>query len=413
MNSNMPAAHAGGFPHAGQAVNNEPLGTPRLPLIDLHDHLDGGLRPRTVIDLARECGYAALPTYDSDALADWFVSAANSGSLERFLETFAHTVAVLQTPAALERVAAEAVIDIARDGVGWAEIRMAPELCENQKLSMDDAVAAMLTGLREGERAARAEGHDIAAGLIICAMRQTDRADDVARVLQRHLDAGVVGFDIAGPEAGFPPLRLASAFDLVRQTGAHITVHAGEADGVESIRQALAVGAQRLGHGVRITQDVSISANGKTRLGDVACEVRDRGIALEVCPTSNVQTGAVISLGEHPLRVLDELGFVTTINPDNRLMCGVKLSDEMSLAAAMIEGNEASPGGDRDLTLRESISHRAYATPDGEWREADFARWTRNAIAACFAPDATKRDLEARFQMWQGGAPDAPSNAHL
>ncbi|MBU6213147.1 MAG: adenosine deaminase [Actinomycetales bacterium] len=413
------SAPAGRVVGAGAAVASAQPGAAALPwspLVDLHDHLDGGLRPATVIDLARECGYTGLPTTDADDLGRWFVQAADSGSLEQFLQTFAHTVAVLQTPAALERVAAEAVVDLARDGVGWAEIRMAPELCENQRQSMDEAVAAMLAGLRQGERAARAEGHDIAAGLILCAMRQTDRAEDVARVLQRHLDDGVVGFDIAGPEAGFPALRLASAFALVREAGANITVHAGEADGVESIRQALAVGAQRLGHGVRIAQDINVGADGCADLGEVAREVRDRGIALEVCPTSNVQTGAVDSLAGHPLAWLDELGFLITINPDNRLMCGVGVRHEMHVAGRLRQIREAahrrsggSRGGDRGgagvaesagaaMDARPEVDNRDVADNDAfDVDPATALRWTNNAIDAAFAPLDVKDRLRARI----------------
>lgn len=370
-----------------------------LPLIDLHDHLDGGLRPQTVIDLARECGYTSLPSQDPDDLAAWFTAAADSGSLEQFLQTFAHTVAVLQTPDALTRVAAEAVIDLARDGVAWAEIRMAPELCENSKLDMDTALTAMVAGLRTGEQIARSEGLDIDAGLIVCAMRQTERAKDVAALVRRHADRGVVGFDIAGPEAGFPPSRLAEAFAIAKDAGVCITVHAGEADGVESIRQALAVGAQRLGHGVRIIQDISFGEDGKASLGAVAGEVRDRGIALEICPTSNVQTGAVGSLREHPLSVLDDLGFVITINPDNRLMCGVDVREELSLATTMVD--DVHRHNSPIASEREDARVKNTSGAETVWVMADIARWTRNAINASFATNETKLRLELKLQAWE------------
>jgi len=344
-----------------------------LPRVVLHDHLDGGLRPQTIVDLAQHCGYDGLPTTDAEELRSWFTGAANSGSLPKFLETFAHTVAVLQTPEALERVAAEAVVDLACDGVQWAEIRMAPELCENEFQSMDLVVSAMLAGLRTGEHMARAEGLTIDAGLILCAMRQAERATEVARLVAARIDDGVIGFDIAGPEFGFPASRLADAFAVVRETPARITVHAGEADGIDSIRQALAVGAERLGHGVRVIEDISF-ADGGVKLGRVASYVRDRGIALELCPTSNVQTGAVASFGEHPMAILDELGFVVTLNTDNRLMCGVKLSDEQQLV--------------RNAFIT-TVEHDA--------------RWARNAALASFAPYEIKQRLLAAIAATESG----------
>ena len=340
-----------------------------LPLAVLHDHLDGGVRPDTLVDLARECGYTGLPTNDASELARWFTAAADSGSLERFLETFAHTVAVLQTPDALQRVAAEAVLDLATDGAHWVEIRMAPELCENPRLSMDAAVTAMLQGLREGERLAGSRGLRVDAGLIVCAMRQSDRADEVAQLVRARLDDGVVGFDIAGPERGFEPLRLREAFDVVRSTPARITVHAGEADGVESIRQAIAVGAERLGHGVRIVEDIDFSGD-DARLGAVARYVRDRGIALEICPRSNVQTGAVLSADTHPIALLDELGFVVTVSADNRLMCGTTPAAELASSCERV--------------------------PDAASAQA---RWVRNAIDASFAPHDVKLRLRTELNQ--------------
>jgi len=341
------------------------------PSISLHDHLDGGLRPATVIDLARECGYTGLPTMDVDDLRTWFFEAADSGSLERFLETFAHTVAVLQTPDALERVTAEAVEDLAADGVAWAEIRMAPELCVAGGMSMGDAVTAMLAGLREGERRAAVRGHLIDAGLLVCAMRQADRALEVAELVSARLDDGVLGFDIAGPEAGFPASRLHAAFGYLRRTPARITIHAGEADGIASIVDALSMGAERLGHGVRIVDDIAVGDDGSVRLGRVASYVRDRGIALEMCPTSNLQTGAVATLGEHPFDFLRRLGFVVTVNPDNRLMCATSVSDEVE-------------------TLIDAFGLGA----------SDQEQWTLDALEASFAPYDLKQSIRRRIEAW-------------
>lgn len=352
-----------------------------LPLVVLHDHLDGGLRPQTVVELAAECGYTGLPTTDAHELGAWFCASADSGSLERFLDTFTHTVAVLQTPQALQRVAAEAVLDLAIDGARWAEIRMAPELCENPRMTMDEAVTAMLAGLRDGERQAAAQGLAVESGLIVCAMRQADRAVEVAALVRDRLDDGVIGFDIAGPERGFAPQRLREAFDVVRDTPARITVHAGEADGVESIRQALAVGAERLGHGVRIADDIDVSAD-RPRLGRVASYVRDRGIALEVCPRSNLQTGAVGAGKAHPLALLDELGFMVTVSADNRLMCGTTPS---------VETDSASQTTSDPATAR--------------------ARWVRNAIDASFASHEVKSRLRAELAAAIARRTDAAERA--
>lgn len=334
----------------------------------LHDHLDGGLRPTTIIELARDCGYAGLPTLDAEDLRTWFFEAADSGSLERFLETFAHTVAVLQTPEALERVAAEAVEDLAADGAVWAEIRMAPELCTAGGMSMDDVLRAMLAGLRRGEQRAADAGHLIDAGLIVCAMRQGERGLEVARAATARLDDGVIGFDIAGPEAGFPASRLRDAFDHIRSTPARITIHAGEADGLASIIDALSMGAERLGHGVRIMDDISIDGAGNAQLGRTAAYVRDRGIALEMCPTSNLQTGAAATLGQHPFNVLRELGFAVTVNTDNRLMCGTSMSEE---AHHLMDA----------FDLGDSEAHA----------------WALTALDASFAPYETKQRIRRRL----------------
>lgn len=287
------------------------------PKVVLHDHLDGGLRPKTIIELAQEIGYRDLPTYDADDLGRWFFDAANSGSLERYLQTFDHTLAVMQSADNIARVAAECVEDLAADNVVWAEVRMAPELATAGGLTLDEAVNAMLTGMREGEKRA---GNKISSGLLLCSMRHLDRHMEVAQAVVRFRDQGVVGFDIAGPERGFPASRLAPAFDYLRRNNARITIHAGEDGGLESIQDALLMGAERLGHGVEIIDDITLDGDGNATLGPLASYVRDRGIALEVCPTSNIQTGLAQSISEHPFNVLRSLGFAVTLNCDNRLM---------------------------------------------------------------------------------------------
>jgi adenosine deaminase len=302
----------------------------RAPKALLHDHLDGGLRPRTVIELAAEAGYHDLPTTDPDELARWFTLGADRKSLDLYLEGFRHTVAVMQTAYALERVAAECVEDLAEDGVVYAEIRMAPELVTDGGLSLEEAVEAMLAGIRRG-----AQGRPITAGLIVTAMRQAARSVEIAELAVRHRDEGVVGFDIAGPEAGYPPTRHLDAFHLIARENFHFTIHAGEGFGLPSIWEALQwCGAERLGHGVRIVDDITTRPDGRVGLGRLAAYVRDRRIPLEMCPTSNVHTGAAASIAEHPIELLRRLRFRVTVNTDNRLMSGISLSSEFATLSA-------------------------------------------------------------------------------
>ena len=317
----------------------------RVPKALLHNHLDGGLRPQTVIDLAQESGYAAsLPSTDADELGRWFRDGADSGSLVRYLETFAHTVAVMQTEEQLRRVARECAVDLAADGVVYAESRFAPELHIEQGLSLDQVVLAVLEGFREGEREAAAAGTPIRIRVLITAMRHAARSSEIAELAVRYRDEGVGGFDIAGAEAGFPPSRHLDAFEYLRRENAHFTIHAGEAFGLPSIWEALQYcGADRLGHGVRLVDDLTTVAGAlsrrdlsqadpsRVRLGRLAAYVRDKRIPLEMCPSSNIQTGAAHSVVEHPITLLRRLGFRVTLNTDNRLMSGTSMSREMEL----------------------------------------------------------------------------------
>src|SRR3954451_15471450 len=301
----------------------------RAPKVLLHDHLDGGLRPQTVLELADELGYRDLPAGDPAQLGVWFRTAAHSGSLERYLETFTHTVAVMQRPDAVHRVARECALDLAADGVVYAEIRMAPELLT--AMPMEEAVEAMLDGYAAGSKEAAAAGAPIVVGTLLCAMRQADRWDEVAGLVVRYRDRGVVGFDLAGPEDGFPPDRIASAIAALDRAGAQRTIHAGEAFGLGSTRAALdGAHAERLGPGVRIADEVGDDG----WLGPLARRGHDEGVALEGAPSSNVQTGAYPSLAEHPVDRLHRLGFAVTVNTDNRLMSGVSLSGELADVAA-------------------------------------------------------------------------------
>jgi adenosine deaminase len=325
----------------------------RIPKALLHDHLDGGLRPQTVIDLAQAVGYQELPAHEADALGTWFAESADSGSLQRYLETFAHTLAVMQTVDGLYRVASECVQDLAADGVVYAEVRYAPEQHLLDGLALADVVEAVNAGFREGERTAAGSGHRIRVSALLTAMRHAANGTEIARLVVRYRDDGVAGFDIAGAEAGFPPTRHLDAFEYLRRENAHFTIHAGEAFGLPSIWEAIQwCGADRLGHGVRILDDIRVqarpggasgswpdpggvahpaAADPTVSLGRLASYVRDRRIPLEMCPSSNVQTGAARSIAQHPISLLKQLKFRVTVNTDNRLMSGTSMTQEMSL----------------------------------------------------------------------------------
>ena len=298
----------------------------RVPKVLLHDHLDGGLRPETIVELAHETGYDGLPTRDPGELADWMSRGADRKDLLLYLETFAHTVGVLQTTDALVRVARECAEDLAADGIVYAEVRYAPELHVERGLQLDEVVEAVQEGFARG-----AEATGIRIGTILTAMRTAARSLEIAELAVRWRDRGVVGFDIAGAEAGYPPTRHLDAFEHVRRENFHLTIHAGEGFGVPSIWEALQLcGAERLGHGVRIVDDIDVAADGETRLGRVADLVRDRRVPLELCPTSNVHSGAAKSIEEHPIGLLIALRFRVTVNTDNRLMSATTLSLEFA-----------------------------------------------------------------------------------
>ena len=298
----------------------------RAPKVLLHDHLDGGLRPQTILDLAEGIGHE-LPAGDAASLGQWFADAANSGSLVRYLETFDHTVAVMQTGAALTRVARECVEDLAADGVVYAEIRYAPEQHVSEGLTLDEVVAAVQQGFDEGMAAA---GGRIVVRQLLTAMRHAARSMEIASLAVSWRDRGVAGFDIAGAEAGYPPTRHLDAFEYLQRENFHFTIHAGEAFGLPSIWQAIQwCGADRLGHGVRIIDDITVAEDGSVELGLLAAYVRDKRIPLEMCPASNIQTGAAASIAEHPIGLLTRLRFRVTVNTDNRLMSQTSMTDEM------------------------------------------------------------------------------------
>ena len=316
----------------------------RAPKVLLHDHLDGGLRPATVVELAEQTGYADLPTTDAVELGRWFQENADAGSLPRYLSTFAHTVGVMQTRDALVRVARECAQDLADDGVVYAEVRFAPELHLEGGLSLPEVVEAVQEGYRQG-----CEGRPIRVVSLLTAMRHAARSLEIAELAVQFRDKGVVGFDIAGAEAGYPPSRHLAAFQHMQRENGHFTIHAGEAFGLPSIWEALQeCNADRLGHGVRIVDDISVDTDGTATLGRLAQYVRDKRIPLEMCPSSNVQTGAAASIAEHPIGLLRRLQFRVTVNTDNRLMSGVSVSSEM---AALVEAFGYGWGDLRWLTI--------------------------------------------------------------
>jgi adenosine deaminase len=333
------------------------------PKVLLHDHLDGGLRPTTVLELADACGWQ-LPAADAVALQAWFTRGADAHDILQYLATFEHTLAVLQTADALERVAYECAVDLATDGVVYAETRFAPEL--HDSVGMQAAIEAVAAGLRRGERDAAAAGRSITVNLIVCAMRTEQRALEVARLVERmrYRDPKVVAFDLAGAETGFPPSMHAEALAFARQHQLNITIHASEPPDRELIADALAHGAHRIGHGVRLVKDMLLTPDGGAMFGDLARYVYDHRIPLELAPTCNVQIGAVGSLAEHPIDPFLRLGFVATINTDNRLMSGVSSTSE----------------------------HLAVATTFG-WGWDDVEQVVTNAALASFCPYEDRRRL--------------------
>lgn len=324
----------------------------KAPKVLLHDHLDGGLRAETVIDLAREYGYSKLPTTDIADLQKWFHRGAKRNDLVLYLETFAHTVGVMQHRDAIERVAFECAQDLASDGVVYAEVRFAPELNTEAGLTLDEVVRAALDGFQRGSA-----GTDLTVYVLCCAMRTAARSLEIAELAVRWRDEGVVGFDIAGAEAGYPPTRHLDAFQYIQRSNFHSTIHAGEAFGLPSIWEALQFcGAERLGHGVRIVDDIT-GEPGNEKLGRLAQFVRDRRIPLELCPTSNVGTGVCASISTHPIGMLKRLRFRVTVNTDNRLMSATSMTNEFEQLAEAFD-----------------------------WNIGDFQWLTVNAMKSAFAP---------------------------
>lgn len=300
-----------------------------LPKVLLHEHLDGVLRPETVIELARSAEYNQLPTEDPEELARWFHQGAHQGSLPKYLEGFVHTIAVMQTEEALERVAYEQAEDLSRDGVVYFETRFAPVFHTQRGLTHQQVVSAVLKGLERGRK-----DFGVSSGLIICAMRNMDVSLEMAELAVDFRERGVVGFDLAGEEGGYPPKKHVDAFHYIQRQNFNITVHAGEGFGKESIWQAIQYcGAHRIGHGTRLIDDIAVVDGRAVKLGDLAQYVLDKRIPLEICLISNVHTGAVCSVSEHPFKIFYQARFRVTLNTDNRLMSDTTMTKEFEAAA--------------------------------------------------------------------------------
>ena len=344
-----------------------------LPKVLLHDHLDGGLRPSTVIELADEVGWV-LPSTDVDELQAWFTSGADTDDIIQYLATFEHTCAVMQRPEHLERVAAEAVADLAADGCVYAEVRFAPELHQVDGLALDEVVEAVTAGFRRGEAEAGGHGRPILVNAILCAMRTEARSLEVAQLVERMRawDDKVVAFDLAGAETGFPPSLHSEALAFARRTHQNITIHASEPPDLELISEALEYGAHRVGHGVRLQADIEFSPDGSidttTGLGPLARYVLDHQVHLEMAPTCHVHVGAVESIAAHPIAAMLRAGFSVGINTDNRLMSGVTPSSEFAVVA-----------NEHDLT------------------EAELRQLNRHAMSAAFCPVEQRRAISARL----------------
>src|SRR5947208_4590677 len=331
-----------------------------LPKVLLHEHLDGVLRPKSILELARSLKYDQLPTEDPEELARWFHQGANQGSLPKYLEGFAHTIAVMQTEEALERVAYEQAEDLSRDGVVYFETRFAPVFHTQKGLTHQQIVSAVLKGLERGRK-----DFGIASGLIICAMRNMNTSLEMAELAVDFRARGVVGFDLAGEEGGYPAKKHVDAFHYIQRENFNITIHAGEGYGKESIWQAIQYcGAHRIGHGTRLIDDIAISDGKAVKLGDLAQYVLDKRIPLEICLISNVHTGAARSLSEHPFKIFYQEKFTVTLNTDNRLMSDTSMSKEFAAAATTF-----------GLTI------------------GDFEKITINAMKSAFLPYRQRCDL--------------------
>ena len=328
-----------------------------MPKVLLHEHLDGSLRVATLFELLQARGIDP-PAASAGDLARWFDAHAHAGSLTEYLQGFALTVEAMASPSALERVAFEAAQDALEDGAVLAEFRIAPLLFEAHGVPGDEAVEALLAGLARSA---------LPSGLIVCAMRELPESESLraARLALRYQGRGVVGFDLAGAEFGHPPAEHARALALCRDAGLPLTLHAGEADAAERVLEAVRLGARRIGHGVRL-----IDALGDPARRALIDEIRERDVHLEVCPTSNVHTGAAASIAAHPITALWQAGLSLSFHTDNRLMSRITFSSEarvllqdtpLTAADLLRMGLQAARHSFLDATTRENAATRMTA----------------------------------------------------
>ena len=347
------------------AITKESLRS--FPKVLLHDHLDGGLRPETIIEIAHYTNYLSLPSYETTELEAWMLATANQGKLELYLEAFTHTIAVMQNEETLFRIAEECVHDLNDDGVIYAEVRFAPELFEEKGLMLDEIINAVLQGFESGMR-----DREIIVKGILCAMRSSDRSTEIAETAISFMDKGIVGFDIAGPEIDFPPKLHRQAFDIAHNNSLPITIHAGEAAGPDYIEEALTIcHASRIGHGTSVREKISDNNEAIVTKG-IASELVDRGIALEVCPTSNIHTGIVNSIHNHPVNTFLDAGLTVTINTDNRLMSSTSLTNEF-----------------------------LHCSNAFNWTWEEITSVTLNAVENAFLTQAEKDKLVSRLDSWK------------
>lgn len=363
----------------------------RIPKVLLHEHLDGGLRPQTIVELAAESGYTGLPTTDPAGLAKWFHRGAQRGSLPEYLEGFAHTIAVMQTKDALERIAFEFIEDMQLDGVVYAEVRFAPVFHTQNGLTQDEVVAAVIAGMKRGQRT-----YGVEWGVIICAMRDRSDSLEAAELAIRWRGKGVVGFDLAGGEAGHPPKKHLEAFQAIQRANFYITIHAGEAFGPESIWQALQwCGAHRLGHGTRLRNDIEVLPDGSVKIGQLSQYILDRRIPIEMCLLSNVHTGACASVEEHPFALFHRVGFRVCLNTDDRLMSDTSMTNELEIATrtfnlGLVDLEKMTMNAMKSAFIdhykRVEIIHKrllpSYATLFAELTERAFADSLRHRASA-------------------------------
>jgi adenosine deaminase len=329
-----------------------------MPKVLLHEHLDGSLRVATLFELLQTRGMAA-PAADVAGLARWFDARAHAGSLTEYLRGFSLTVAAMATPAALERVAFEAAADALAEACVLAEFRIAPLLFEAHGLAAEATVEALLAGLARSA---------LPCGLIVCAMRELPESETLraARLALRYQGRGVVGFDLAGAEAGHPASDHARALALCRDAGLPLTLHAGEADSAERVVEAVRLGARRIGHGVRLAE-----ALGDPVRRPLVDEVRERDVHLEICPTSNVHTGAAASIATHPITALWRAGLSLSFHTDNRLLSSITHSSE---AAALLRHTRLAPGDLLRMGI-EAARHSFLGAAIQERAQGQVRRW--------------------------------------